>query len=149
MKYFGPFEIEEVIGIVAYKLQLLDHAKMHPVFHISQLKPFKGDFSTPYIPLPLITTELGPILQPNQILTARTVIRNNIQIPQVLAQWEGLSNHEATWEDVDYLKASYPAYNLEDKVVFNGGGIVRSPRGPADIMGRVQPELGSNIQEEA
>ena len=67
----------------------------------------------------------------------------------MLVQWEGLSNHEATWEDVDYLKASYPAYNLEDKVVFNEGLIVMSPPGPTNIMGRVQPELGSSIQDEA
>ena len=64
VKYFGPFEIMEMIGIVAYELQLLDHAKIYLVFHISQLKPYKGDSFTPYIPLPLITTELGPIVQP-------------------------------------------------------------------------------------
>ena len=81
MRYFGPFEIVEVIGTVEYKLQSPDHAKMHLVFHISQLKPFKGDSSAFYIPLPLITFELGPIVQPNQILATKTIVRNNTHIP--------------------------------------------------------------------
>ena len=41
-KYYGPFPIIEKLGTVAYKLQLPDMARIHPVFHVSLLKPFVG-----------------------------------------------------------------------------------------------------------
>ncbi|MCH96424.1 hypothetical protein A2U01_0017410, partial [Trifolium medium] len=129
MRYFGPFTINKKIGQVAYKLQLPLEVKIHPVFHISQLKPFKGQASDPYIPLPLTTHELVPILQPMTVLKNRDIMRNDQIIPQVLIKWEGLSNTDATWEDVKDMAENYPTFNLEDKVDVEGEGIVmRMPR---------------------
>lgn len=53
MKYFGPFPILAKVGAIAYKLKLPKNARIHVVFHISQLKLFKGDMSDPYLPLPM------------------------------------------------------------------------------------------------
>ena len=41
-KYFGPFPIVARIGKVAYRLQLPSTARVHPIFHISQLKKHVG-----------------------------------------------------------------------------------------------------------
>ncbi|ESK81337.1 hypothetical protein Moror_16719 [Moniliophthora roreri MCA 2997] len=37
----GPFEIEEVMGPVTYKLKLLRQWRIHPVFHVGLLSPYK------------------------------------------------------------------------------------------------------------
>jgi len=37
-KYYGPFLVVAVVGSVAFKLQLPDAARIHPMFHVSQLE---------------------------------------------------------------------------------------------------------------
>ncbi|PNX92889.1 Ty3/gypsy retrotransposon protein [Trifolium pratense] len=98
MRYFGPFEIIDCIGKVAYKLKLPDNAKIHPVFHVSQLKPFKGTTDEQYLPLPLTMTDIGPIIQPAAVLQARTIMKGTQKVHQILVQWEQNSKEEATWE---------------------------------------------------
>ena len=128
LRYFGPFKVVNKISAVAYKLQLPEHAQIHPVFHISLLKKFKGDSSKPYLPMPLTTADVGPIIPPQVILATRTIKQGEMLIPQVLVQWQGTDSTEATWEDWQELLKDFPTLNLEDKVVFNGGGIVTCGR---------------------
>ena len=45
-KYTGPFTVAKVISPVACKLKLPTAWKIHPVFHISQLKRYVPDSST-------------------------------------------------------------------------------------------------------
>jgi hypothetical protein len=83
MRYFRPFSILERIGAVAYKLELPHTARIHPVFHVSQLKPFKGEVGEPYLPLPLPTTDNGIIAQPASVIDCRMLVQGQQHIPQV------------------------------------------------------------------
>jgi hypothetical protein len=41
--FYGPFKILERVGDAAYKLELSAGAKLHNVFHVRLLKPFRGE----------------------------------------------------------------------------------------------------------
>jgi len=71
-------------------------------------------------------TNEGPILQPKKVLAMRTILQGSTRGNQVLIQWEDTPENEATWEYLVDIMASYPFLNLEDKVDFNGRGIVTS-----------------------
>ncbi|XP_077234234.1 uncharacterized protein LOC143876425 [Tasmannia lanceolata] len=120
-RYFGPFQILERIGSVAYRLSLPEGSKIHPTFHVSLIKPCVGDPSSHAIPLPPVTTESHPLVQPSQVLATRTIQRGQSLCSQVLIQWSGLPPSDATWEDASEIQRLFPALNLEDKVPFDGG----------------------------
>ena len=41
-KYIGPFKVQARQGTLAYRLELPDHYRIHPVFHVSLLKAYKA-----------------------------------------------------------------------------------------------------------
>ena len=41
-KFVGPYKVIAIIGKTAYKLQLPENLKIHPVLHVSLLKAYQG-----------------------------------------------------------------------------------------------------------
>jgi len=77
MRYFGPFRVHKKLNDVAFQLELPIEARIHDVFHIFVLKPFRGDNRDQYLPLPLQTTPEGPMLSPHVVIKKRTVLRDH------------------------------------------------------------------------
>ncbi|PKU79317.1 hypothetical protein MA16_Dca000662 [Dendrobium catenatum] len=93
-RYYGPFEIERKVGMVAYRLKLPPHSSIHPVFHASLLKKSIGDHTvtTPTIPRGL-TEDMQLLLEPLQVMEVR---KKNQGKREVLIAWKDLPTHEAT-----------------------------------------------------
>ncbi|OMP09215.1 hypothetical protein CCACVL1_01071 [Corchorus capsularis] len=116
-KYFGPFQIIKRVGTVAYELKLPADSRIHPVFHVSLLKAYRGNLDINPTPLPALAIEDQPVLEPEVVLKTREVKYQDQNLPQILVKWKNLPEAEATWEWLDDVKTNYPAFNLEDKVV--------------------------------
>jgi len=109
-KYYGPFLIIQKIGNSAYKLQFPGKVQIHPVFHVSQLKKHIGTKAIPSPNLPMVNADGTIKTGPAAVLQVRQIPRNNAPVVQWQIQWENLSPEDATWEDADFIKYSFPEF---------------------------------------
>lgn len=119
-RYFGPYQVTERIGPVAYKLALPNDSRIHNVFHVSLLKAHQGAPPSDIVPLPPLAVDHHPVVTPLTILDWK--LDSSVTPPRrlVLVQWMGLPPEDTSWELWDDLQQSY---NLEDEVVFGGAGV--------------------------
>jgi hypothetical protein len=102
-KFIGPYDIADVISPVAYKLDLPSTLKIHPVFHVSVLKPYQetpSDFDRP-VPPPAVLIQYTEQeeYEVDLILDKRIICKKT----QYLIKWLGYPLHDATWEPVENL----------------------------------------------
>jgi hypothetical protein len=102
------------VGTRAYKLQLPEGTKIHNVFHVNQLKRHLGPNVVPNQSLPLVTTSGKLKTFPLAILSRRQIPRSigeyAAAIPQWLIHWENMPEAEATWEDADFIRSTFPTF---------------------------------------
>ncbi|MCI00552.1 hypothetical protein A2U01_0021572, partial [Trifolium medium] len=64
--------------------------------------------------------------EPEAVLATRKMRQQGEEFKQVLIHWKGKTVEEATWEEELMIRSQFPKFNLEDKVIADGGGIDRS-----------------------
>lgn len=114
---YGPFEVIQRIGEVAYKLKLPEQWKIHPVFHISKLKPNNDDLQH-FPDRHREVTRPPPVLQENEnqqeyevdrIVGVRTRKKGKKAIKEYLVLWKGYPEWERTWESENNLQNAQQA----------------------------------------
>ncbi|CAG8779884.1 6623_t:CDS:2, partial [Dentiscutata erythropus] len=97
-KFMGPYKVEKVISTTAYRLRLSSNLKIHSVFHVSMLKPYKEnltDFNCNLSPLPEIIPETNKEEYEVETILDKKLMRRK---PFYLVKWKGYPLHDATWE---------------------------------------------------
>lgn len=109
-KYFGPFQILEKIGAVAYKLKLPPEARIHPIFHVSLLKKKVGNIDKISESLPTMGNTGQCLLEPEKVLKRRVILRDSLPVVQYLIKWNHLGEEEASWEDKSFISKQFPTF---------------------------------------
>ncbi|XP_019229908.1 PREDICTED: uncharacterized protein LOC109210886 [Nicotiana attenuata] len=81
-KYYGPYQILQKVGNVAYKLSMPSQLLLHHTFHVSQLKPcYKLPDTISHPPIIDISSSYCP--QPQQILDRRMIQKGNKAVASI------------------------------------------------------------------
>lgn len=123
-RYFGPYQILEKIGQMAYKLLLPDSTSIHSVFHVSLLKKAVDDLSQVSDELPAQTDTLQ---FPVKVLHRRIQTKDERTMSQVLVQWSSWPQALATWENEFVLREKFPTAPAWGQAVPEEEGDVRAP----------------------
>jgi hypothetical protein len=101
-KFIGPYRIIKKVSVTAYKLDLPNTFRIHPVFHISLLKPYHetSDFSRTVPPPPIFIPENQQEEYEVETILDKKIVKNK---KQYLVKWMGYPLHDATWEPVEHL----------------------------------------------
>lgn len=100
-KYIGPFKILEKIGKTAYKLQLPESMRIHPVFHASLLHEYKSDGRVQPPPPAIDIEDDGEWYQIDCLLDHRDIKRGKRSIRQYLVKWTGYGDEHNMWKNAD------------------------------------------------
>jgi hypothetical protein len=111
-RYIGPFEILQICGPVAYRLQLPPQlAAIHNIFHVSQLRKC---VKTPTEIIDSQAIEIEPDLtyteHPIRVLDTKERSTRRETIKMYKIQWNHHTEEETTWETESYLQRNFPNF---------------------------------------
>ncbi len=96
-RWAGPFPVLERIGQAAYRLELPQSWRLHPVFHVSQLKAVVG---SPQGEQAVPLEDGGEEYEVERLLAVRTTRGRK----EYLVHWKGYGSWEDSWEPEENLE---------------------------------------------
>lgn len=107
-KYYGPYNVVDICGSVAYRLALPKGSQVHQVFHVSQLKILVGNIQTS-THLPSILTDVV-VREPEIVLERKMNKRQGRAATMILMKWKSETVEEATWELLYDIQKKFPHF---------------------------------------
>lgn len=124
-RFYGPYQIIEKVGVVAYKLALPSGSQIHNVFHVSLLQKHAGTNAPASTQLPPVADDSTILPQPEAVLNC-CVIRKGKYRPrsEILVKWKGAPMEDANWEKEWCFSKSFPGLvlSLRTRILGGGGG---------------------------
>ncbi|CAI7854072.1 unnamed protein product, partial [Closterium sp. NIES-54] len=108
-RFIGPFTVTRVLSPVNYRLQLPSYMKIHPVFHVQRLRPFRA----PSHDCPA-TRQLPPMFEGSPGLFEVASIAAHRDTPhgrEFLVHWKDQPASEDSWEPEIHLDRASTAVN--------------------------------------
>lgn len=109
-KFVGPYEVVRVVSQVAYKLKLPRHLSIHPVFHVSLLRPWRTDSEFPsHTP---VYTRPPPVDVGENRFEVESLLKKRYRRLgrggrwEYLVRWRGYGPDDDTWEPVNNIDRS-------------------------------------------
>ncbi|KAL8143386.1 hypothetical protein V2J09_016418 [Rumex salicifolius] len=129
-RFFGPYKVLRAIGSVAYELELPSACRLHPVFHVSLLKPAKGTVAQVSALPPPINDAFEFTVEPAAVLAHRWRKIGVTSVLELLVRCDNRPPEEDSWKEYDLLQELFPSFRLEDKASFKGEGNDSDPAKP-------------------
>ncbi|GJY63795.1 putative reverse transcriptase domain-containing protein [Tanacetum coccineum] len=109
-RYVRPFKVLEMVGAVAYKLELPQELRrVYNTFHVSNLNKCYADEP---LAVPLdglhIDDKLHFVEEPMEIMDREVKRLKQIRIPIIKVRWNSRRGPEFTWEREDQFRKKYP-----------------------------------------
>ncbi|KAK2999800.1 hypothetical protein RJ639_023064 [Escallonia herrerae] len=125
-KYEGPLTIVKKIGKMAYKVDPPHwwSCQLHPIFHVSMLKPFYEDTADPsrgQITRQGLKPKAAGKRVAEAILNDRVITASRKCHQEYLVKWQGHMDEENTWERAADLSAY--ANKIEAYHIFHNFGL--------------------------
>ncbi len=105
-KKMGPFKVLKTVGRRAYQLELPPQMKIHPVFHINLLEPYRIPADSQRRIEPPEVEEIEG--EENHVVreVADSRVNRSKKKVEYLVLWEGYEQEDATWEPWEHLRNS-------------------------------------------
>lgn len=105
-KWIGPFRVEKAVGPVAYRLDLPANMRIHKVFHVLLLKPYRSDGRVQPPPLLVELEDGSEWFQVERVCMHRekAVGKKKKQVRRsYLIKWLGYGDEHNSWEPENNL----------------------------------------------